>query len=220
MATTIPLHHWLSHLILREKRRQDAHKREANGDSNNCIKKNKAVQLEYIETAVSVALLLVQSLIVNTSLSLAAQQIAIENFSVVIDGDIDLEENPEDENLQRIIESVTQLKFTPPSVEDDSSTHAKGEQQESENDDLLRGVGTLLHQLFCRGIKPAAVSITDVYSPDEEDSDEDQWSDNEQPGAEKGRKGCPKNATEDEHVQPGRTFIKFWRTKKPLPYGN
>ena len=64
----------------------------------------------------------------------------------------------------------------------------KGEQQELENDDLLREVGTLLHQLFCRGIKPAVASITtDVSSPDEGDSDEDHLSDCEQPGAEKGR---------------------------------
>eukprot|EP00986_Skeletonema_menzelii_P015132 scaffold11063_cov116-Skeletonema_menzelii.AAC.6 len=189
MTTTIPLHQWLSYLSLREKRKQDA------GRNNNFVKNikaeqviqsdlHKAMQLEYIETAVSVALLLVKSLILDTTSSVAAQQITIDSFSVVIDGDINLEENPPDELLQRIIESVTQLKFTPSFVEDDDSTHAKGEQQEPGNDDLLREVGALLHQLFCRGIKP---SITDVSSPDEGDSDEDYLGESEQPGAEKGR---------------------------------
>ena len=123
---TIPLHQWLSYLILRERRKQDAHKRYENGDGNNLVKKNKAAQREYIETAVSVALLLVQSLIVNTNSPIVAQQIQIDSFSVVIDDDINLEENPQDENLQKIIESVTQLKFTPPSsvASGSSSTHA------------------------------------------------------------------------------------------------
>ena len=187
MVATTPLNQWLSYLILREKRKQDAHKSEENGVSS-CRKNNKAeqiiqsdlnkaMQLEYIKSAVSVALLLVKSLIVNsTTSSLSAQHIAIENFSVVIDGDINLEENPEEENLQRIIDSVTQLKFT--------RIHpAKRGQRESGNNDLLSEVGTLLHQLFCRGIKPCC----DVSSPDEGDSDEDNLSDCEQPGAEKGR---------------------------------
>eukprot|EP00984_Skeletonema_dohrnii_P020820 scaffold10231_cov140-Skeletonema_dohrnii-CCMP3373.AAC.1 len=185
MATTITLHQWLAFLILREKRKQEHH-----GDTTtNFVHQKKAAQLEYIQTAVSVALLLVQSLIVSTS-SLSSQQITIDNFTVAIDdkGDaklllllLNLEENPDDEDLQRIIESVTQLEFTP-STKNDSSTHANGEQQESD-DDLLREVGTVLHQLFCRGIKPPL--ITNVSSPDEGDSDDDL--DSEQPGAEKGR---------------------------------
>ena len=71
MRTAIPLHQWLSYLILREKRKQDA------GRNNNFVKNikaeqviqsdlHKAMQLEYIESAVSVALLLVKSLILET----------------------------------------------------------------------------------------------------------------------------------------------------------
>jgi hypothetical protein len=172
MATTrIALPQWLSFLILREKRKHDAYAREDNnnGDANNnnnFVKKKKEAQLEYIETAVSVALLLVQSLI---SSSFAAQQIAIDSFSVVIeDGGNNLEENPEDENLQRIIESITQLEFIP---SDDSVHDANGGQQ---SDDVsLREVGTILHQLFCRGVKPP-VSPTSVSSPDEGEGDADE----------------------------------------------
>ncbi len=183
MATTISLNVWLGYLILREKRKQDdSYKRDEDVDkTNNFFKKNKGAQLEYIETAVSVALLVVQTLIMSTS-SIAGQQITIDNFTVVIDDIPNLEENPDDESLQRIIESVSQLKFTPIN----STTNAEGEQQES-NDVLLREVGTILHQLFCRGINPAAVLITDVCSPDEGDSNEDHLDDSEQPGAEKGR---------------------------------
>ena len=160
---------------------------------NNFVKTKEAVQLEYIETAVSVALLLVQSLIGSTS-SLDALQITIDNFTVVIDDTDDakllllllnLEENPDNENLQRIIESVSHLEFTP-SIQNDSSAHASGERQQSDNH-VLREVGTVLHQLFCRAMKPPIVSIDNVSSPDDGDSDEDHKDDIEQPGAEKGR---------------------------------
>ncbi len=113
MATTISLNVWLGYLILREKRKQDdSYKRDEDVDkTNNFLKKNKGTQLEYIEIAVSVALLVVQTLIVSTS-SIAGQQITIDNFTVVIDDVPNLEENTDDESLQRIIESVSQLKFT------------------------------------------------------------------------------------------------------------
>eukprot|EP00986_Skeletonema_menzelii_P017712 scaffold21331_cov80-Skeletonema_menzelii.AAC.1 len=97
MRTAIPLHQWLSYLILREKRKQDAYKGEENGDSNSNDAEqviqsdlHKAMQLEYIESAVSVALLLVKSLILDTTvtISIAAQQITIDSFSVMINGDI------------------------------------------------------------------------------------------------------------------------------------
>ena len=169
MTTRISLRQWLSFLILLEKRKHEAYTREENGDTTtNFVKKKKAAQLEYIETAVSVALLLVQALIVSTSLP-AARHIVIDNFTVLIDdaGDarirlVTLEENPGTENLQRIVKSVTQLEFTS-SITDVSSTHANARQQESD-DILLREVGKLLHQLFCRGIKPPIVTITNVSS--------------------------------------------------------
>ena len=146
MATTISLNVWLGYLILRKKRKQDdSYKRDEDVDkTNNFLKKNKGAQLEYIETAVSVALLVVQTLIVSTS-SIAGQQITIDNFTVVIDDVPNLEENTDDESLQRIIESVSQLKFTPSY----STTNAEGEQQES-NDVLQREAGTILHQLVLK----------------------------------------------------------------------
>ncbi len=188
MATRIPLRQWLSFLILLEKKKHDAYTKEQNGDANNnFVKQKKTVQLGYIEAAVSVALLLVQSLIVSTS-SLAAQQIAFDNFTVVIDDtgvEINLQQNPDDENLHRIIESVSHLEFTA-SINNDGSTHINGEQQRSD-DNLLRELGSVLHQLFCRAMKPPIESTNNLSSPDEGDSDEDHQDDAEEPGAEKGR---------------------------------
>eukprot|EP00984_Skeletonema_dohrnii_P026336 scaffold15686_cov81-Skeletonema_dohrnii-CCMP3373.AAC.1 len=192
MTTRISLHQWLSFLTLLERRKNEDCREQHGDTNNNFVKKKEAVQLEYIETAVSVALLLVQSLIGSTS-PLDALQITIDNFTVVIDdtGDaklllllLNVEENPDNENLQRIVESVSHLEFTP-SIQNDSSAHAGGERQQSDNH-VLREVGTVLHQLFCRAMKPPIVSI-DVSSPDDGDSDEDHKDDIEQPGAEKRR---------------------------------
>jgi hypothetical protein len=192
MATTrIALRKWLSFLILRETRKHDAYTREDNnGDANNnnnFVKKKKQAQLEYIETAVCVAIHLVQSLI----LTIVTQQITIDNFSVVIEdsGDIILEENPEDENLQKIIQSITELEFaSAPSRKDDSVHDANNGEQQVDDDKLLREVGTIFHQLFCRGVKPP-ISTTNVPSSDEGEGDEDgdHHGDSEQTGAEKGR---------------------------------
>lgn len=189
MAAKIPLRQWLSFLILLERRKHDAYTRDQNGEeNNNFAKMKKAVQLGYIETAVSVALLLVQSLIMSTS-PLAAQQIVIDNFTVVIDDAsvAGLMENLDNENLHRIVESVTHLEFTVSINNEGFIPHVNGEQQRSD-DNLLRALGTVLHQLFCRAMKPPIESITNLSSPDRGDSDEDHQDDGtEEPGAEKGR---------------------------------
>jgi hypothetical protein len=170
MART-SLSRWLSFLILRERRRK-----------NNAAASSG--QVEYIQTAVSVALLLVQSLLVNNFTE--QQHITIDNFTVEIDcgDDFNLEQDPEnDGNLDRIIESVTLVEFLPSKRDD--SMQANGAAQ---SDDLLREIGTILHEIFCRGTKPR-VSPTLSSSDDEMDADdnEEHQDDVDQPGAEKGR---------------------------------
>lgn len=195
MEAKIPLRQWLSCLILLERRKHDDYTRDQSGDANNNFAKfKKAVQLGYIETAVSVALLLVQSLIVSTS-PLDAQQIVIDNFTVVIDDanlagvmEIDLQQNIDDENLHRIVESVTNLEFTVSVINYEGSIAHVNEEQQRSDDNLLRALGAVLHQLFCRAMKPPIESITNLSSsPDKGDSDEDHQDDTEAPGAEKGR---------------------------------
>lgn len=206
MTTTISLNEWLGYLILREKRKKNER------DENNAFKKTKRAQLEYIETAVSVALLVVQTLIVSNS-SLAGRQITIDNFTVVIDDVNKIEgEHPDDETLQRIIESVSQLEFTP---SNGGSTSSEGGQKEELEDDLLRQIGTFLHQLFCRGIKPAS---TDAYSSDEGDSNNQDYSDDseEEPGAEKGR---TKHSTRVVQKMLRRASISSRQDKHLVSYG-
>ena len=141
------------------------------GDNdNNFLENKKATQKQYIETAVSVALLLVQSLILSLS-PLSVQYITIDNFAVEIDdgGGLDLveldEKDLQNEKLQLIIETVTRLEFIPSSDGSAIETHGDSQRQQQSNDAVLREVGKTLHQLLCRGV---------LYSPHEEgNSDED-----------------------------------------------
>ena len=171
MARTT-LRRWLHFPILRERRRR----RHDDGANNKDIaKEKKEAELEYIQAAVSVALLLVQSLLLNSSSSVAQQHIDLDDFTVVIDCDDDVLLITDDEaiengsnNLQRIIESVTLVEFTPAEHKFSAAQPSMPTQQQN-----YRQLGIILHEIFCRGatVTPPTCDLDDEEDDDHDDDD-------------------------------------------------
>ena len=177
MARTT-LRRWLHFLILRERRRRRRHDDDANNNNINIAKEKKEAELEYIQSAVSVALLLVQSLLLNSSSSVAQQDIDLDDFTVVIDCGDDvlliitdeeaIENGNNNNNLQRIIESVTLVEFTP-AEHKFSAAQPTGLTQQN-----YRQLGIILHEIFCRGatVMPPTCNLDDEEDDDHDDDDD------------------------------------------------